>query len=404
MLEGLVSVVSLTVIGAGVAAFVASRSRHAGPVVAAFVAHVVLGLALWHSLGFYSPDAVTYDWAARGYLNYWNGMTNVPPPFSGSKVGWVLILATTYRLLGAYPELGIIVNAIASAFTASLVMGATVRLGFERHARVAGYLLLLPAFLFWSSLLLRESVAWMLTALALWAGAGLVKRYSLGGAFWLAVAIAGSVWIRGSLAAVLAAGVVGGVILGRRRVPLPVLALATAGALFAGSYATTRLSTVTGGVDLEQINAARRSLSTAGSGFAVDTYTGPASMLKAVPTTFPHAALGPFPWELPHLPVQTIGDWAGWILLLWLTWRGFRRNKGRAKWLCVVSATAILVVIGVTSGNYGTMVRLRPTAAILMLPLAAAGWGRKRSADDDEVEAVPLVDRRPHRRATASRA
>src|SRR6476469_6261759 len=124
----------MLLLGAAFTAAVAVRSRHAAPVIASYATHVVLGLALFWSVGFFSNDAGTYDSVARSYVDYWSGSLAQAPDFAAGKEGWILILGGIYRYLGEYPELGLVFNAAAAAMTTSLIMGATARLGWERYA------------------------------------------------------------------------------------------------------------------------------------------------------------------------------------------------------------------------------------------------------------------------------
>lgn len=394
--EGLLAVATSVVAGGLLTYLIAQRSPAPGAVVASYLARLALGFGIWAYFGFFSPDAVEYHATAARFAAYWSGDLALSPSFSVAvgKEGWSLILASIYYFVGPYPLLGIVFNAVASGISTALVASATVRLGWPQHARAAAWLTLMPAFLIWSSQLLRESLAWMLSALALWAGAGLVRKALFRDAVWLVLAVAGTLWIRGSLAAVILAGVIAGVVMARRRVPVPIVLTIAAGAVVGGPL-LARLGTITGGMDIEQINAARRSLSQANSGFATAAYSSPGELITSLPSTLPRVLVGPYPWEIVNLPVVSVIDWAAWVATVWLAWRGWRHVDDRARWFPLVSSMFLLVAVAVTSGNYGTMARIRVQAVIFLLPLAAAGIkAAKPDREKRRREARPVTDPR----------
>jgi hypothetical protein len=386
--DAVLAAATLILAGAAVSAVAAARSRHAAPVVGSYLAHLVIGLGVLAVAGVYAPDATAYDQAAQGYADYWSGRSfGVHPNLSAGKEGWVLILAALYRRLGHLPALGLIVNATFCAVATALVMATAVRLGWARHARTAGWLTLLPSSLLWGSLLLREPAAWALTALVGWAAAGLATRWRPGDLGWLLAGLTGELWIRGSLAPVLAAGLLLGVVAARRRVA-PALLAGLVVAVAASGPVAAHAQVVAGSLDdLEQLNAARAALSRAGSGFGTSVYAGPADLVLAVPYTLPRAVAGPYPWELPGLPAATVVDWLPWLLLVWWAARGWRR-AGRVGLAVAVPALVVLAVIGATSGNYGTMIRLRTQVAVLLAPLAAVGRGSGAPPRPERLSAV----------------
>ena len=88
----------------------------------------------------------------------------------------------------------------------------------------------------------------------------------------------------------------------------------------------------------------------------------------------PRVALGPFAWETTFLPLPLMVDALAWFLLVTLTVVGVVVMKRRSfSLLLILPAVALLVSLVVTSGNYGTMQRLRLQAAIFLIPLAGQG-------------------------------
>ena len=93
--------------------------------------------------------------AGRGYVNPMTGYSTASwPP------GYPLILAAAYRLLGADPRTGVLVNALAGTFTCLCCYGLTrLTRGSHRSGLIAEALIaLLPSHILFAPLLLSESV------------------------------------------------------------------------------------------------------------------------------------------------------------------------------------------------------------------------------------------------------
>lgn len=368
--EDIFTIVAFLGVASLVTHFIASGSRAYRPVVTTFAAHIFIGFAIYQSAGLFAPDAIAYDAVARNYVAYWNHeITNVPS-FAAGKEGWVIILAWIYYVFGHIPLLGIVLNAVVSTVSTSLVMGTTDRLGYPQRATVAGWLSLLPQFLIWSSLLVREAIAGMLTIALLWAASGFVARRRWQHTVWLALTFLGLLWIRGNLAVFIVVSVFLGIIASTRRIP-PSLLLGALAMTVMSSSLLNRIGAVSEGSTLQNINVLRGAM--AESSFETTSYTNPVSVIQALPTTLPRALFGPYPWDLPNLSPLALLDVAPWLLLLWLGWKGWRAASGRALSLCAIPALCLLAVIGATTANYGTLVRLRVQAAILIVPMAAVG-------------------------------
>ena len=372
-IEGGLVVLTALAVGALLTHVVAERSRAKAVVWVSFWLHVLVSFVLYDAQGLLA-DAGGYDTIAQAYVAFWNHQTASQPGFAVGKEGWVLILAVIYYVLGHSPLVGLVLNASACAITTSLVMGATARLGRPGIAKVAGWLSLLPTFLYWGSLLLRESLAWMLTAAMLWAALGIAAKVGRANVMVLLGAFAGMLWIRGTVAVVLVVGMALGIIASTRRIP-PLLFAGAVGFAVVGGPLAVRVFTLVGGFSIESLNASRASLSTAGSGFETTSYSDPVTLVQSLPRTFPRSLFGPYPWELTSLPITAVVDVVFWLFVLVLAWRGFR-GIWRVRSVCVIPALCLLVTLGATSGSYGTLVRLRVQAAVLLLPLAAVGWRR----------------------------
>ena len=101
-------------------------------------------------------------------------------------------------------------------------------------------------------------------------------------------------------------------------------------------------------------------------------------------------AFGPYPWEWPGLGAPFAFDAVCWLTVLMLAVLGWWCASNRLRLLLVVlPALALAGALMVTSGNYGTMQRLRVQTSVLLIPVASAGftliaarWRSRRSNRD----------------------
>jgi hypothetical protein len=369
--QAALAVAVLIGVGALLVSVLGAWTGHVRPLLAVYAVHVATVLALAVTGFAASPDAALYDDLANRQVDYWTGHALFEPTFTDGKEGWMLVLAIAYMLLTPNPIIGALLNAIVATATAAVLVKLTQRLGWEKAAPHAAWLMLLPGFLVWSSLALREAFVWLFTALAAYGMAGLLAPgRRVRSLLLVAVAVWCGLYFRGSVMAVLVAGLAVGAFLARRRASrLATIACVAALAYVVGPGLST-LSSMGIGADVAQVNRSRASLATAGSGFDTSAYSGVDSMVASLPSTLPRVLVGPYPTELLSLPVAAVVAWAGWMVLLVLAFRG-RRAPGRGRWLLITPAASLAVTLAVTSSNYGTMVRLREQIAILLVPLAA---------------------------------
>lgn len=369
-----------------IAAWVGHRSGVLLPVLAAYGAHVLVAVVLYGLRGIGDKDARLYDTAANQLMAYWTGEATNHPNFTVGKEGWPVLLAGMYRVTTNSPVLGLLVNACACGLLVA-VLAATARRLELPVRRTAWMVTLLPPVLFWGSQLLREPLAWLLTACVAYAVAGLTKRDSLPDWATFVLSVGALLWVRGSLA-VIAAGAGVLAILIARRASSAFIVGGTVGLVALAGPLTARLEAVTGGLTIEQINQNQEALSRTAdtSGFAVAEYGSFTDLVLGLPLLLPRSLLGPYPWEWPSLNPLFALDAVIWLLLLFYAWRGWRRSTDRRRLLSlVIPAAALVAALAISSGNYGTLQRLRLQAAVLLVPVAAAGIGRP----DQEVDKAP---------------
>lgn len=385
---------------------VAARHRVLAATIASLGIHLAVATAIYARAGLWAPDAMFYDRLGQAFAQVWFHGGNHIPQVTPGKEGLPSVLGVIYGLVGHYPFLGVILCVGMSAMLVPVIASTARCLGISAPA-AAWLTALLPPLVLWGSLLLREAPSWLMLAVAVRALVGLSVGARRPVLHWVAIAVAllGLLSIRGTAAVLVgAAALITISLTGRQRV-WPLL-LGVIVALVAGAEVIQGAQQIVGGYDLETVNRQREALSRdARTSFEVTTISGIGGLLLAGPVLLLRGALGPLPWEMPVVGVLLSVDALIWWTVLGLAVAGWRAMPSRRAVLGIVlPAVALLLVLALTSGNYGTMTRLRTQVAVIVLPLAAAGLERlvarvrAGSAGDAAPELIPTALVHPARR------
>lgn len=370
IIQTILATATISLVGLIVVFVAGYHSRVLAPAMVSYVVHYAASLSVYSYFGLFAPDAKYYDNAAQSLAL---GSTDVS--VTAGKEGWINILATIYQHVGHSPQLGLIFNAIVAALTVVIV--AVTASVLSMPVRISAWLAcLLPTSLIWSSLLLRESLTWLLIASCALGFAGIaVSKHKWPYVAALAIALPALLSVRGTAAVLVAAAGCLAIALVYHRLA-PFLALGGLGLIAAMiSPLGARLDAIVGGYSLDSINTSRDSLSrSAETGWPTVDITGPYSAFEALAVTTPRVLFGPFPWEWGAISPILALDALVWLVILGLATYGFLQSgQKRTTLVLVLPATALVLALILTSGNYGTMQRLRLQSTIFLLPLAAAG-------------------------------
>jgi 4-amino-4-deoxy-L-arabinose transferase-like glycosyltransferase len=354
--------------------------------VGAFLAHLAFGLVVVKSgalTRYLGPDALTYHAFAGAIVSHWTDGTALPR-LVGGKEGFFYLLAGIYWVFGAHMAGGMAFNAALGGCLVPLVTDTTRRLFGPAAARYAAPLVvLLPGLFLWSSQLLKEAPVLALLALAANCAVRIGERVSLGATMTLVTAVALLLAFRGPVGLVAGAGIVGGVVLGRKEL---VSGLATAG-IVVGLMAAF---VVVGGVgqsgyqtsvasNLAEASVTRQNLALAAeSGFGADRDTSTSGRALAyLPIGMFSITLGPFPWQGGSVrQLASLPDVVVWWWLLPVLWRGYvegRRRIGRRVMTVVLPAVTTWSLLALVISNYGLVSRERVQVVVLLAPLLALG-------------------------------
>lgn len=364
--------------GLALVLIVGSRFKVVAPAVFSYVIVVIAALVRYAQVGLDAPDAVYYDQIAAAMAQ---GETSAA--ISAGKEGLSQTLALVYSVFGHDPVYGLWLNAIACGLVVAMIGGIANRLGMP--VKSASWIAAVyPAFVVWGTLLLREAMVWLCLAVLVFAVAGIVK--SVGNAWWnvvlLIVSFAALLAFRGSIGIAVLVASLAAIVLSRRRDRKQELMTYLAVALvLVVAYATPLSAQIEGIFErytFERLEISRDALQRTGdTGFS----TGSGAPFLVAISVLPRVLAGPFLWEFNTVGPMGVIEGLLWLILLILAIRGWARlSDRRSANVLVVPALVLIYVLAMTSGNYGTMIRLRTQVAVLLIPLAAAGLSRARAS------------------------
>jgi 4-amino-4-deoxy-L-arabinose transferase-like glycosyltransferase len=354
--------------------------------VAAFAAHLAFGLVVTHSAAltnYLGPDAVTYQLVAKGIVRHWTAGVGMPQ-LKGGKEGFYYLLAVLFWVFGPYSSAGMALNAALAAALVPLVTDTTRRLFGPGPAHYAAPLMvLLPGLFLWSSQLLKEAPVLFLIAVACNCGIRIGDRVRAGPLFVLVASIGLLLSFRGPIGLVVGAGVVAGLVLGRKELVSGlaaggVVAVLIGGFVLVGGVGKSGYQTAVAS-NLQKAGQTRQNLAlAASSGFGGDIQTKTTGQaLKYLPIGMFNFGLGPFPWQggaarqLAAMPDVVVWWWL--LPALWSGYREARRRIGRRIMSVVLPATTTWLVLVLTISNFGIVIREREQIVVLVAPLLALG-------------------------------
>lgn len=399
-LRGIATVLLLVLVGGALIALIARKvtsAKIAPMILAAVVFDVGVLLAIVTVLKVLSGDANTWHSLASEAGAYLNGEIGEAVTYVGGKEGYIWILGGVYAFAGPVPMVGMtlgilfhlaVVVAVAKSTELLLesdsVGGAGGATAVRRAALLAA---VLPAIVWWSPQLLRESLTMMLYACVLcFVLLALVRKK-----FWplivVGLAIGVLTWVRSSLGLILAVAtfaVLVYIVAGRSRYHLFFRLILFVGV---GSIFPVLQGTLAGTLNVSEsfiVDTTAELSVTASSGFpGLGFGLGIAQVLSI---TVPRVLIGPFVWEVDASAVMLLAfmELLCWVLVVILSLRSAKyfRKRGAlsdSRWLVpaiLVMTAIVLIGLTIVVGNYGILARFRPVATVLLLPLAGIGATR----------------------------
>lgn len=381
------------IVGALIAGVGSWRLRTLAPTAVSYLLHAVAAVAIYAALGPLAvPDADHYHKQALALVN---GTTE--RPVTPGKELFTYLLRFVYSTIGVQPGIVIALNVLLVAALPTVLGWTASALRMPvRLTMWAG--VLLPQTYLWGVLLLRESMIWFSLLAAVLALAKLYRRERW--QVWVPVLVAALVlftYTRGTLAIICAVAALLVLLLVVRSWRITVGTLVSMVVL---AFILPGLGTIVTKIGNDSESAAERLPTDGNDAVTGFSFLDPAHMSSTI-FHAPHfdngfinlivtkaigllnVSLGPLPWDLGRVGLVYFADGIIWVVILALAVVGWVTLKDkRSALVLVIPAAFILLAMGWTLFEYGTVIRLRLMPALVLLPLASMGaaevWGRVR--------------------------
>ncbi len=353
---------------------------------------------------FAGPDALGYDTNASRIVDYWlSGIGEGDPELtrimSIRGAGWGMQYLVSFIYLISNKSI-----LVAQSFCA-VIGAATVPLTYfcsisifhnNRVARATALAVaFFPAFIIWSSQLLKDGLMVFLLVLTVTLVIQLQKRFSWFGILVIVFSLFGILSLRFYVFYVMVATVLVSFIVGYSNSlksiiqRLAILIVVAAALFYLGVIQTTVTDLETYG-SMERVQVSRADLArSAESGFGrnqdVSTVGG---SLSALPIGFIYLMFAPFPWEVTNFRQSiTLPDvliwWAMIPLLIYGLWYTLK-NRLRACFPILIFTLMLTVSYSIFQGNVGTAYRQRTQIQVFLFMFIAVGWGLIKEKIEDK--------------------
>lgn len=363
---------------------------------AALIARLLFGIVIdvFDVREFFGADASTYDYFAWRLVEYWNGNMTFEDPLvqralatTGPGWGMFYLTAAIYYVIGQNIFAAQTFCAVFGAATAPMVYFCAVRMFENRQvAKFAAFsIAFFPAFVLWSSQLMKDGLVIFLLVLAMTMVLRLQEKFSPVSLILLVFAMFGIFSLRFYIFYMATVAVVGSFVVGLTG-SVPAMARRTAALIIMG-LALTYLGVIRNASvefdrfgSLEQIQASRADLAqSAESGFFEDVDVSTAEgAITLLPIGFLYLMFAPFPWEMKNfrqaitLP-EVLVWWAIMPLLASGLWYSLRHRLRKAMPVLVFTVM-LTIAYSLFQGNVGTAYRQRTQIQVFLFIFIAVGW------------------------------
>ena len=351
---------------------------------------------------FFGGDANTYDFRGSILMDSWSGIKVnelelfIASNTSGAGWGMDYFVAAIYTALGRNIFAAQSFCGVIGAATAPMVFFCAKRIYNNVSAAKLSAILVavFPAFIIWSSQLLKDGLIIFLLVLTMTMVLELQEKISFGAVLLLGLSIAGILSLRFYIFYMVVIAVVGSFVIGvsnttksliTRTVAFVMLgfALTFFGVIQVASVNFDRYGT------LERVQRSRLGLTQrVESGFAADADVSTAQgALTIIPIGFTYLIFAPFPWQLGSLRQSiTLPEVLVWWAMMPLLIAGLVysvRHKLRQALPVLLFTLMLTLAYSIFQGNIGTAYRQRTQIQVFLFIFIAVGWTlrKERRAD-----------------------
>jgi 4-amino-4-deoxy-L-arabinose transferase-like glycosyltransferase len=363
--------------------------------VGALVLRLIFGMInhIFDLQSFVGPDSLTYDYFGARMAEVWAGQISYNDPLlrgamvtNGPGWGMAYLVGGIYFVLGKNMFAAQSFCAVFGAATAPMIYFCAEKIFHNRRvAKLSALAIaLFPAFIIWSSQLLKDGLIIFLLVLAMTMVMQLQEKFDYVSLFLLIFSLSGIITLRFYIFYMVAIAVAGSFIVGvsntapsiaRRTIVLILMGLALTylGVIRNASVDFERFGS------LERVQVSRLDLARADSGFDEDTDVSTAQgALMAVPMGFTYLMFAPFPWQVSNfrqsITLPEILLW--WALIplllsgLWYTMKHRLRNA----FPVLIFSLMLTLAYSIFQGNVGTAYRQRTQIQVFLFIFIAVGW------------------------------
>jgi hypothetical protein len=354
---------------------------------------------------FFGNDATLYDHNGALLVDYWTGKIGwdnnsaLQRATSIKIAGWGMnyVTGSLYLIFGRNVFAAQCFCAVVGAATPGLVyMVANNLFRNKRVGKTAAVLVaVFPAFIVWSSQLLKDGLIVFLLVLSILLVLRLQERFSLGLVVLLTFALFGILSLRFYIFYMVSVSVAGSFIIGTSGTRQTLIARTAAlvligvGLTYFGVSRSAEYD-LAEYTDLERIQRSRSDLAnSAESGFGEDIDVSTTSgALLAVPVGFVYLMFAPFPWQVSNLrQAITLPEifvwWAAFPFLLMGIWYAIK-HRLRDTLPVLIFSLMLTIAYSIFQGNVGTAYRQRTQIQVFLFMFIAVGWVLWRERREDK--------------------
>ena len=343
--------------------------------------------------GFFGGDAITYDLLGVRLTEIWFEQSPVNDPLSQRAMnmssGWGMnyLTAIIYLFTGRNILAAQFFVATVGAAIAPLVYSCAYKIfNNKRVGRISAlFVALFPAFIIWTSQLLKDGLIVFLLVLTMIMVLQLHERFNYVSVGLLIFSLFSIISLRFYIFYMVAIAVAGSFVLGVNNTAKSLLTRAAVLLIIGVSLTylgVTRNASqeIENFGNLERLQQSRQDLAqSADSGFGEDIDVSTTEgAISAIPIGFAYLMLAPFPWQLGSLRQSfTLPEILVWWALMpfliggiWYT----VKNKLRTAFPVLLFTLMLTVAYSIFSGNVGTAYRQRTQIQVFLFIFIAVGW------------------------------
>lgn len=342
---------------------------------------------------FFGGDAITYDFRGNILRDAWLGSAVISDQTyrsvsstSGSGWGMYYLVAALYTVVGRNILAAQSFCAVVGAATAPMVFICTRRIYSNLQASKTAAILIavFPAFIIWSSQLLKDGLIIFLLVLVMTMVIELQSRFSLPALLLLGLSMSGILTLRFYIFYMVALSVVGSFIIGVSNSAASIAArVAILIVLGLGLTYLGVIKNASGDLDkygnLDRLQNSRLDQTRSGSGYGSDADVSTTEgAITVIPIGFAYLMLAPFPWEVKNLrQAITLPEILLWWAMLPLLFTGMMfsiRHRLRTAMPILLFTLMLTFAYSIFQSNVGTAYRQRTQIQVFMMIFIAVGW------------------------------